>query len=69
MKKPSTIRQYLMYHAKWQIGMIVSLPCMYIFRDILGWNNFFTIIGFQFIGALIFWPIDKYIFKNADKNN
>jgi hypothetical protein len=36
---------------------------MYLFSDILGWSNFETVIGFQFVGAIIFWPIDKFIFR------
>ena len=53
-----------MYHIKWQVGVVVSWPCMWLMHDIWGWNNFWTIIGFQFVGALIFWNIDKLIFKS-----
>jgi hypothetical protein len=72
MKKYKT---YLIYHLKWQLGILVSWPCMWLLKDVLGWSNFWTIIGFQFIGALIFWNIDKHIFKhdkqtksNSDNN-
>jgi hypothetical protein len=37
---------------------------MWFFKDVLLWSNFWTIIAFQFVGALIFWNIDKYIFRN-----
>jgi hypothetical protein len=37
---------------------------MWLMHDIWGWSNFWTIIGFQFVGALIFWNVDKLIFKN-----
>ena len=57
------MKKYLTYHAKWQLGIIVSWPCMYLFSDILGWSNLATVIGFQFVGAIVFWPIDKFIFK------
>ena len=57
------MKKYLTYHAKWQLGIIVSWPCMYLFLDILGWSNLATVIGFQFVGAIIFYPIDKFIFK------
>ena len=57
------MKKYLTYHAKWQLGIIVSWPCMYLFSDILGWSNLATVIGFQFVGALVFWPIDKFIFN------
>jgi hypothetical protein len=62
------LKQYILYHIKWQTGVVVSWPCMYLMHDIWGWNNFWTIIGFQFVGALIFWNIDKLIFKH-DKTN
>ena len=48
------MKKYLTYHAKWQLGIIVSWPCMYLFSDILGWSNLETVIGFQFVGAIIF---------------
>jgi hypothetical protein len=54
---------FLAYVIKWQLGIFVSWPIMYIMKDVLGWGNFVTIISFQFIGALIYWPIDRYIFK------
>lgn len=70
MKNLKKYKQYLLYHLKWQLGIIVSLPCMYIMRDVWGWSHFSTIVGFQFVGALIFWNIDKYIFnKDAEQNN
>ena len=48
---------------KWQLGIIVSLPCMYLFQDVFHWPYWATIVGFQFVGALVFWPIDKFIFN------
>jgi hypothetical protein len=61
-------RQYLLFHTKWQIGIIITLPCMYIFKDILQLPNWLTIVCFNFIGALIFWPIDKFIFSLKNKS-
>jgi hypothetical protein len=57
------MKQYLTYHLKWQLGIIVSLPCMYLFQDVFHWPYWATIVGFQFVGALVFWPIDKFIFN------
>jgi hypothetical protein len=62
------LKTYLLYHLKWQVGIIVSWPCMYLLHDMLGWNNFCSIVGFQFIGALLFWNIDKLIFKYVKTN-
>jgi hypothetical protein len=42
---------------------------MWLMHDVWGWSNFWTIIGFQFVGALIFWNIDKLIFKNDKHTN
>lgn len=56
---------FVKYSIKWQLGIIVSWPCIYLLHDVLGWNNFNTIIGFQFVGALVFWKIDKMIFKKS----
>ena len=57
---------YLIYHLKWQIGIVVSWPCMWLLHDVFCWNNFYTIIGFLFIGACIFWNVDKLIFRNKN---
>jgi hypothetical protein len=57
-------KRYIIYHIKWQVGVVISWPCMWLMHDIWGWSNFWTIIGFQFVGALIFWNVDKLIFKN-----
>ena len=57
-------KRYIIYHVKWQVGVVISWPCMWLMHDIWGWSNFWTIIGFQFVGALIFWNVDKLIFKN-----
>ena len=57
-------KRYIIYHIKWQVGVVISWPCMWLMHDIWGWSNFWTRIGFQFVGALIFWNVDKLIFKN-----
>ena len=62
----NNFKLYLIYHLKWQIGIVVSWPCMWLLHDVFGWNNFYTIIGFQFIGACIFWNVDKLIFRNKN---
>lgn len=56
-------KQYILYHLKWQVSILITAPCMWFFQDFLGWNNISTIITFQFLGAVIFWNIDKFIFK------
>ena len=61
--KLQNIKPLLQYHLKWQLGAIVTVPCIYFFHDYLGWSNIATTIAFQFIGALFFWNIDKKIFS------
>ena len=57
------MKKYLTYHLKWQLGFFVAWPCMFLFQDYLGWPYWATVLGFQFIGAIIFWPIDKFILQ------
>ena len=54
------MRKYLVYLLRWQISGIVMMPVL-MFTKNLG-----TVIGVimaQLIGAVIFWHIDKKIFK------
>lgn len=57
------MKKYLIYHLRWQSGFIISIPCMYFFKDYLELPSWLVVLIFQFIGALIFYPIDKYIFN------
>ena len=57
---------YLKYHLRWQSGIIFSWPVMYLLKDVLHYNDVVTIFAFQFIGATIYWYIDKWIFKKKE---
>ncbi len=60
-------KQYGIYHLRWQISAWVMLPFMLLLEVHLPlWGN--LMLG-QFIGALIFWEIDKRIFKHHDKDS
>lgn len=61
-------KQFLIYHGKWQLSTIVTIPLMYLFTDIVGMPYWGSIISFNIIGAFIFWPIDKWIFRNKQKS-
>jgi uncharacterized integral membrane protein len=37
---------------------------MWLFIDVWNWPMWVSIIGFQFVGALVFYPIDHMIFAN-----
>jgi len=56
-------KKYVMYHFKWQMGAIVTIPLMYILLDYLHINYWVSVLIFQFVGALVFYPVDKFIFK------
>jgi hypothetical protein len=60
------LKTFIFYILKWQLGIIVSWPCMWLFHEVWGWSNFWTIIGFQFVGALLFWNVDKYLFRSLN---
>jgi len=52
--------KYLIYHLRWQISGVVMMPVLMCTK------NLGTVIGViiaQLIGAMIFWFVDKRIFK------
>ena len=54
------MHKYLTYHLRWQISGIVMMPVLMCTK------NLGTVIGViiaQLIGAMIFWFVDKRIFK------
>lgn len=57
------IKRYLKYNLRWQCGFVICYPCMWFFTDVMQWGMAASVIGFQFIGANIFYHVDKYIFK------
>ena len=61
--------RYLKYNLRWQLGFLICYPCMWFFGDYLDWPTWASVIGFQCIGANIFFWIDKWIFSNKDKAN
>ena len=55
------MKRYLIYHLRWQVSAFVMMPIMaYLEGKVPLEIN--LMIG-QFIGALIFWWIDRLIFK------
>lgn len=59
------MKSYIKYHIRWQMGFVIFSPCMYLFNY---WHidTWVSIILMQFVGAIIFWPLDKYIFKKKE---
>ena len=60
-------KQYFHYHLKWQLGMIITVPLLYLFLDVLHFPYIISVILFQFVGAVVFYPIDKYILSKKDQ--
>jgi len=57
----SELKRYLIYHIRWQISAWVMLPLMIILESNFPlWAN---LMAGQFFGALVFWCVDKWIFK------
>jgi hypothetical protein len=61
------LKQFAIYACKWQLGIIVAWPCTYLFKNILGWSDFSNIVAFQFIGACVFWNVDRWIFTKFSR--
>ena len=55
-------KKYFLYHLRWQISAWVMLPFMYLFQ-FLNFPLWLNLMAGQFIGAIIFWKIDHWIFK------
>lgn len=57
-------RRYSIYHLRWQISALLMMPVMmFLEKHLPLWQN--LMVG-QFFGAIIFYNIDKYIFKVSD---
>ena len=61
-------KAFFLYALKWQVGAIVAIPSMYFFHDYLHWNNLWTTVAFQLLGAIVFYQVDLYIFSKNNVN-
>ena len=52
-------KKYLFYLFRWQTSGIVIAPCIYLLND----NPLLATIVGNFLGAIIFWYVDKWIFR------
>jgi len=60
-------KQFWIYFIRWQISAWVMLPVMMMLETMFTlWLN--LMIG-QAFGALVFWNIDKWIFKTHKTDN
>ena len=58
-------KQYLIYHGRWQLSTLVMMLPMYLLADVVGLASFYALPIVQFIGATIFWYVDKWIFDDS----
>jgi hypothetical protein len=61
------VKTWIKYHIRWQSGFLISFPTMWLFSEMWNWPLWASIIGFQFIGALVYYPIDNKIFSTKTK--
>lgn len=47
----------IIYLFRWQLSTLILYPCV----NYLPFNNFWNVIISNFIGGLIFFPVDKFI--------
>lgn len=65
MEKIFNTKRFLLYAAKWQLGAIVVVPCMYLFVEKYHFNYVLSTFLMQIVGALVFYPIDYYLFSKT----
>ena len=56
------LKQYAIYHGRWQLSTIVMMGPMFIATTMLGLPGWIALPIVQLIGACIFWYVDKWIF-------
>lgn len=61
-------KQILIYHAKWQLGFIIIWPSLEFCYTVLELQLAWGLILSNFIGALLFYPIDLLIFNKKKQN-
>jgi len=59
------IKRYLIYHLRWQVSAIIMMGPMMILQA-FGFPLWLNLSIGQFIGAIIFYYIDKKIFSGRE---
>lgn len=60
----NTLRKFLLYLLKFEMGTIVLAPTVYFLSDL---GPVLSVIIGNFIGACVFFPIDSKIFSIGNK--
>ena len=58
-----TVKQYLLYLARWQMSTPLLALCVWYLATLNGWNELAATIISNLIGGLLFFWIDRLIFK------
>lgn len=53
-------KKYFLYLLRWQLSTIILAPCLMLFS---GLGPVWSAVIANLIGAIIMYPVDKYIFK------
>jgi hypothetical protein len=56
------------YHFKWQISFIIMWPCLELCYNVLHLSTLPALVLSNFIGALLFYPLDLFIFVKKQEN-
>lgn len=57
---------YTLYHARWQLSSVLMMAPMYLFSTMLALPIWIAFPIVHFIGAVIFWYIDGWIFSDDE---
>jgi len=61
-------KKFGIYFTRWQVSAWVMLPLMLILES-FGFSLWLNLMIGQAFGALIFWEVDKFIFKSHKTDN
>ena len=60
-------KKYGIYHLRWQSGFLLNFGIFFVCINLLAFPTWLAVIIFQFVGAIIYWYVDKYIFNKIGK--
>ena len=63
------MKQFLIYAIKWQLGSIVLVPALWILNEKFHLGYLLSTFIAQLFGAIVFFPVDKWIFNKTHKKH
>lgn len=58
-------KELLVYMLRWQLSSIILYPCLLL----LAFSPLLATVVANIVGSLIFYQVDKYIFKKVNKKS